>query len=342
MKLEDIAKLAGVSKATVSSVLNGRAEKYRIKPETQARVRKIAEEHGYRPNHSAAALRRGRSHSIGFIIPDFENRSFLRIAKRLEALARDAGYQLIIASSDDSVETEINAARLLVARGVDALLVSSCLTGEAQEYAGITRQGTPVIGLDRPLPPSFSNIVSDDRQGALELTRSLALKGTETVLLLGAAPELEIGQQREAGFRQALAAYPGVEVHCAYASQFDAAPARLALQQAIKVIGRLPDAIITTSFRLLEGVFEYFQQEHEQSAKHSPLSGDSTLQLATFGNSRLLDFIPLQVNSLPQQYERIAESAWDLAWQAMQKPAEPRQVVIPRVLKRRRSTGGAS
>lgn len=330
MTLAEIAKLAGVSKATASSVLNGKAEKYRISADTQARVLAVVEQNGYQPNHSAAALRRGSSQSIGFIVPDFENRSYLRIAKRLEALARAAGYQLIISSSDDDRETELQAARVLIARGVDALLVSSCLEGEAPLYEDFLRRGIPVIALDRPLPAPFSNVISDDRQGAFELTRSLPLARIRRAALLGALPSLQVSQAREQGFREALADYPAIAAECHYGPHFDAETgARLLRQLAAQ--GPLPDAILTTSFSLLEGVIDALRNDlHEQLP-----TTDDYPQLATFGNGRLLDFITLPVNSLPQQYDRIAEAAWDLARQAMQGDYPERQVVIARTLNRR-------
>ena len=331
LKLEEIARLAGVSKATASSVLNGNAEKYRISNKTQQRVKAIAHEHGYQPNHSAAALRSGMSQSIGFIVPDFENRSYLRIAKRLEALARKEGFQLIIASSDDDQATEVQTARMLVARGVDALLVSSCLNDDVSVYQNFLQQGTPVIALDRPLPDGFCSVISDDRQGARLLTESLDLKKIKHAALLGALPELDVSQLRERGFHDALAKHANIYGHCYYGKHYDAATGRATLSQAIKALGDMPDAIVTTSFNLLEGVIEALQNYPTGNL----LTGENELQLATFGNSRLLDFLPIPVNSLPQQYERIADNAWQLARQAIGSTYQPKQVIINRILNRR-------
>ena len=280
LKLEEIAKLAGVSKSTVSSVLNGKAEKYRISTETQARVLEVVNHHGYQPNHSAAALRRGRSHSIGFIVPDFENRSYLRIAKRLEALARSNGFQLIISSSDDDRTTELQAARNLVARGVDALLVSSCVDDDAELYGDMVRQGTPVIALDRPLPDSFSNVISDDEQGAFELTSSLKLPGNAHVALFGALPSLTVSQRREAGFRRALERLPAQQVHCFYGAHFDSSNGIQLLDQAVNRLGKLPDALVTTSYSLLEGVVENLQQRANAASQVVQRAGSTIDRIA--------------------------------------------------------------
>lgn len=331
MTLAEIARLACVSKATVSSVLNGKAEKYRISAETQARVRAIAEQNDYQPNQSAAALRRGSSRSIGFIVPDFENRSYLRIAKRLEALARRAGYQLIISSSDDEPETELKAAKVLVSRGVDALLVSSCLGDDVGFYEELLAKGVPVVALDRRLPGPFCNVVSDDFEGARALTASMDLSRVGSAVLFGAMPSLQVSQAREQGVREALALHPEITLECRYAPHFDAWQGRLQLLELVQERRRLPDLIVTTAFRLMDGVLEGLRDTRPELLN----GANRSLQLATFGNDRLLDFLALPVNSLPQQYDAIAEAAWRLAREALESQYAAHQVVIHRSLNRR-------
>lgn len=65
MKLDEIAKLAGVSRTTASYVINGKAQKHRISEKTQAKVMAVVNEHNYRPDHAATSLRAGSSRSFG-------------------------------------------------------------------------------------------------------------------------------------------------------------------------------------------------------------------------------------------------------------------------------------
>ena len=329
MNLSDIAELAGVSKATVSSVLNGKAEKYRISKRTQEKVQAIAQQYNYQPNQSAATLRRGRSHSIGLIVPDFENRSYLRIAKRLEALARKVGYQLIITSSDDSPEQERVSASMLVARGVDALLVSTSMVNTAL-YEDVLARGTPVVAIDRALPEHFSNVISDDLQGAVKLTQALPLRELSDISLIGALPELAVSRERERGFRDALANVPNVHARFYYGERFDQQCGAQLLLAAIAEQKRVPPAILTTSYALLEGVIEVLQSRYPEQ-----LAAQSSIRLATFGDSRTLDFIPVPIVSFPQQYEQIAEAAWNLVMQALDAHYQPQKIVIRRLLKDR-------
>lgn len=72
MTLDEIAKLAGVSKTTASYVINGKAQKYRISEKTQHKVMAVVEQYNFRPDHAASALCAGNSRSFGLIIPDLE------------------------------------------------------------------------------------------------------------------------------------------------------------------------------------------------------------------------------------------------------------------------------
>ena len=96
MKLDEIARLAGVSRTTASYVINGKAKQYRVSDKTVEKVMAVVREHNYHPNAVAAGLRAGRTRSIGLVIPDLENTSYTRIANYLERQARQRGYQQII------------------------------------------------------------------------------------------------------------------------------------------------------------------------------------------------------------------------------------------------------
>ncbi len=91
VKLDEIARLAGVSRTTASYVINGKAKQYRVSDKTVEKVMAVVREHNYHPNAVAAGLRAGRTRSIGLVIPDLENTSYTRIANYLERQARQRG-----------------------------------------------------------------------------------------------------------------------------------------------------------------------------------------------------------------------------------------------------------
>ncbi len=328
MKLTDIARLANVSVTTASYVLNGKAVQRRISQATVERVLAVAEQQGFQLDQQAAGLRRGQSRTLGFIVPDLENPSYSRLAKLLEQRARVRGYQLLIAGSDDEPDTERQVVQVLRSRRCDALIVASCLSADDETYRKIQASGTPVIALDRALDADhFCSVISDDREAAAQLTRSLHAPTDANIALISARPALRISQQREAGFRHALAQHQG-PVSVLQAEQFSRACGR---EQMLALLDRgpLPDALITTAYVLLEGVFDALRERGLLWPEH--------LRLATFGDAQLLDFLPIRVNAISQQHEQIAERTLEQAIRAVEHGEyRPGVIAIERDLKIRR------
>ncbi|MNQ31018.1 Catabolite repressor/activator [compost metagenome] len=327
MKLSDIARLAGVSVTTASYVINGKAEQKRISPATVERVRAVVDEHGFKPNPQAAGLRSRQTRTLGFILPDLENPSYARLAKLLEQGARARGYQLLIASSDDEPDSERQLLKLFRARRCDALIVASCLPDDDDSLGQLLDAGLPVIAVDRVRDPQrFCSVVSDDRQACLQLTRSLLQPAPRRIALLGARPELPISSERSAGFREALAELD-CEVLEEQGEEFSRDCGRRLMSELLERQGELPDVLITTAYVLLAGVLDVLRERGDWPER---------MRVGTFGDTQLLDFLPLPVNSMYQQHELIAEQVLRLALVAVeQERYEPGVRGVARLLKAR-------
>lgn len=327
MTLDEIAKLAGVSRTTASYVINGKAAKYRISERTQQKVMAVVDEHNFRPDHAATSLRAGSSRSFGLIIPDLENSSYAKLAKLLERDARKAGYQLIISCSDDDTETEMKVANTLLSRRIDALIVASALPADNEFYKKIQTSGVPIIAIDRALDDEvFASVISEDLEGAFALTQSLLRKPISSIGLVGAVKELGVSKEREQGFLSAINHHSEpTKIISEYGEHFSQQTGYDIVQGWIKS-GDMPEAILATSYTLFEGVLD--------SLLSHPKLLEST-QLATFGDNRLLDFLPNKIQSLPQQYELIAETALELALNATAGRYKAGIEVISRQLKHR-------
>lgn len=310
MKLSDIAQLAGVSVTTASYVINGKAERQRISSATVARVRAVVEEHGFTPNPQAAGLRSRHTRTLGFILPDLENPSYARIAKQLEQGARARGYQLLIASSDDAPDSERQLLKLFRARRCDALFVASCLPEDDDSYRQLQDLGMPIIAIDRTMEPDrFCSVISDDCEASMNLTRSILQPVPKQIALIGARPELSVSQDRATGFKRALDGYQG-EVLIEHGTAFSRECGRRMIDDLLARLGHFPEALVTTSYVLLQGMFDALLDHPHQI----PPS-----RLATFGDTQLLDFLPLPVNAMGQQHQLIAETALKLALAALEE-----------------------
>nr|WP_300309843.1 catabolite repressor/activator [Halomonas sp.] len=322
MTLAEIARLAGVSRTTASYIVNGKAKERRIRQDTIDRVMAVVREHGYRVDAQAAALRRGSSRILGLIVPDLENSSYARLAKHLERGARAQGYQLLIVGSDDRPDSERELALSLRAQRCEALIVASCLPQTDTFYSELMDSGLPIIAVDRGLAAErFASVVSNDAEAAQRLTRSVVGPKVKQVLWMDAVPHLSITSERRSGFEAALA-NAGHEVECTllsaehYAREEGARLFRDYLEH-----NGLPDALITASYTLLEGVLDTLLAQGGLPSR---------LAMASFGDNRLLDFLPLPVNSAVQDHETIARHALALAMEAINGEYRPQRVVIPR------------
>ena len=326
MTLVELARLAGVSRTTASYVINGQGAARRIKQDTIEKVLTVAHKHNFQVDTQAAALRGGASRTLGFILPDLENTSYARLAKLLEQGARARGYQLLIAGSDDDPETEKSLARALKARRCDALIVASALSLDDPFYPQLQKEGLPVIAVDRAQSPDkIRCVVSDNRSAAEILTRSVLEGETGSIAWLDAVPEIAMTRERREGF-MAAANEAGIAPLVESGLHYDRASGAAMMRRILTDHG-LPDALVTASFTLLQGVLDVLLDQPDPLPK--------ALKIATFGDDRLLDFLPLAVNSLPQDHEAIANATLEQALSAIAQEGPVDTIVINRSLKTR-------
>jgi len=324
MKLDEIALLAGVSKTTASYVINGKAEKYRISQKTQQRVLAVVQQHDYQPNHAASALRGGASKTFGLVVPDIENSSYAKLAKLLERDARKQGYHLIICSSDDDAENEQAVVSSLISRRIDVLIVASCLSASDEYYLEVQNKGIPVVAVDRLFNTEhFASVISDDLEGAFQLTQSLIDLGCKRIALVAAAQDLVVSKEREQGFHQAIAAAAEpIETEVEYGERFSREESAAIVRNWVKQ-QCLPEAIVATSYTLFEGIMDVLVEQPELASR---------VKLATFGDHALLNMLTIKVQSLPQQLELVADATLKLAFAAANGKAPKGARSIPRKL----------
>lgn len=196
-RITDVARLAGVSTATVSRVL---AEPDRVAPKTRARVQEAVARLGYVPNPAARTLRSQKTRMVLVVLPDLENVFFSKILRGIEETLAAAGHGMIIADLPPGSERGPAIAGF-ARRQVDGVIL---LNGRT---LGAEAAGVPTIGLCEAIPDAaFPQIVVDNRAAASRVVRHLAALGHRRIAhLVGPAGNvLEV--EREAGYEDGLAA----------------------------------------------------------------------------------------------------------------------------------------
>ena len=143
--ISDVAKLAGVSTATVSHTIN--STRY-VSGETRDKVYRAIAELGYTPDASARSFRTGKKKTIGFIVPDISNKFFATMIEAVENCLSAHGYHLIIANTKENAEREETNIRLLSAGLVDGLLIASTIE-DFSRFESLIPAGFPVVLVDR-------------------------------------------------------------------------------------------------------------------------------------------------------------------------------------------------
>lgn len=314
MKLDEIARLAGVSRTTASYVINGKAKQYRVSDKTVEKVMAVVREHNYHPNAVAAGLRAGRTRSIGLVIPDLENTSYTRIANYLERQARQRGYQLLIACSEDQPDNEMRCIEHLLQRQVDAIIVSTSLPPEHPFYQRWANDPFPIVALDRALDREhFTSVVGADQDDAEMLAEELRKFPAETVLYLGALPELSVSFLREQGFRTAWKDDPR-EVHFLYANSYERRRLPSYSKNGWKRI-RCRRHCSQRRLRCCKVMDVTLRRDGKLP---------SDLAIATFGDNELLDFLQCPVLAVAQRHRDVAERVLEIVLASLDEPRKPK------------------
>jgi LacI family transcriptional regulator len=212
MKLDQVARRAKVSTATVSRVLNNKSL---VKSTTRARVLKAIEELKYSPNLHARSLAGGKSRSIGVIVSNIENPFFLDIYQAVEKGAHDAGYELIMANTNYSSERLVTSVRLMIGRRVAGLaaIVSEM---DADLIDELTGNRIPVVFYDVGVPrQNITNIRVNYRRGMEKLTSYLYSLGHRRVGFVGHHATLGPINERARVLQEAAGRYGGLQVETA-------------------------------------------------------------------------------------------------------------------------------
>jgi len=197
MSLEEVAKRAGVSTATVSRVLNNLEI---VRPATRARVLKAIAELNYQPNLHARTLAGGRSNTIGMIASNLENPFFFDVFRSLEARARQRGYEVVVAHTEYDPERLVRSVRLMIGRRVAglAVVVSEMDPALIKELHAAR---TPCVFYDVGKPQErMTNIRVNYRHGIERLVEYLHDLGHHRLAFVGHHATLGPTSEREAAF----------------------------------------------------------------------------------------------------------------------------------------------
>jgi len=323
----DVAREAGVSMATVSRVVNGNTN---VKPSTRKKVLKAIEDLGYRPNAVARGLASKKTTTIGVVLPDISSAFFAEMARGIEDIANMYHYNIILSSSDQNVEREIQLIDNLLEKQVDGLLfLGDNLTEEHQQIFASTKVPIVLVGTIDPkhqLPSVRINL----EQATFDAVDYLIKKGHKRIGLLTGSRKSFIGQVRYNGYVQALKDHQIpfdenliVEIQPNYEAALKGTKTLLDLSER-------PTAIFAYNDEVAVGAIHAVQDEK----LHVP----DDIEVVGFDNTRIAQMVRPMLTTIVQPMYDLGAVSMRLLTKLINKEETHLDVVLPHRLEVRQST----
>jgi len=252
--IKDVARLARVSTATVSAVIN---ETNHVSAPLKARVLEAVAQLAYAPSGIARSLRTQATQLVGVIVADIANPFFAELVRTIGAAARARGYSVLLCETDHDPAKELAALQLLAAHRADGVILAP--TGPADIYfePPVSTFPRPLVMVDRVIPGApFDAISIDNHRAAFEVTRHILSLGHTRVAIVAGARHLSNTIDRLAGFRDALATH-GLAVDPAHVVYADFREDRARELSRVLLAGpNRPTALFVSNNQMLIGAMQ--------------------------------------------------------------------------------------
>ncbi len=303
----DIAKKSGFSITTVSRVLNGQADQYRISKKTQEIIKSNAVELNYVANEFARNLRKGTSKTIALVIPSLKNPYFAEIASIVNTEIRKHGYITIISDSEDNLMNEKEEITYITSRNVDGVIIVP--SGDEWEHLSRLKEGgLPVICIDRYFEGvDLSFVSSDNYGGALTATRYLIEQGHTSIACIQGVKHSTPNVQRVKGFIDAMVETAGSSYTITgddFSEQNGYMETKLLLQQKNR-----PSAIFALSNTIAMGCIKALREDLMRIPED--------VSLITFDENPYLNYIEPPLSCISQPVEDICKIAVKILFSAI-------------------------
>lgn len=327
--LNDVSRLAEVSRSTASLVLRGSS---RIPPATANRVRQAMNDLGYVYNRQAASMRRSSSLTIGLVVTDIRNPYFADLTMTIEEAVHNAGYTLLVGYSRDDVTRQNQQLEAMVQQQVDGIFLLPATGSALAQVCGIVdRSAVPVVQLARYFSAELDYVGPDNLAAGQALARHIASLGSSNAVLVGGPALSSARGERIAGLQAGFAES---------ALDFDVAHSvptnNNALDGATGVArvldnGVWPDCIIAYSDAVALGIYAELRRRNLEPGRD--------VSVASFDDLPLAELLLPPLTSVATYPQLIGARAAELLLGRIAQPAAlPQRSLIQPALKVRAST----
>jgi DNA-binding LacI/PurR family transcriptional regulator len=329
MDMRDIAKLAGVSSATVSRVINGSNS---VKPSTAERVRRVIEERKFFPNSSATTLKQGKSSTYGLIIPDITNPFFPEFIRCFEEILVHNSRDMLMSTTEFHPSRTQQSIRRMLIRKVDgvALLASEI---ETEPIEALIHNRVPLVTMDRRfVAPGLSDVLVNYSGGMDQAVGHLKQLGHRRIAYIGGSSGPTTSDYRGKTFIRAMKKQDlKVDPALIRVGTYRIAGGEAAMRELLSLPER-PTAIMTANDLTAIGALRAIEREGYSVPENFSLIGFDDIELA--------DILSPPLTTLRVSRPELARLFFDALESARNDPnAMGKQYAIQTSLVVRKSTG---
>ena len=297
--LSTMAERLGYSATTISRVLSGKAEKYRISPDTVNAVLREARRCNYSPSVAPQSLRTRRSNTIGLLLPSVANPYFADMASVIITELNSAGYTTIVVDTMESEQRLSESARSLISRQVDGILAVPC--GEKGMDLEMLSAQIPVVLIDRYYEDtSLPYVTTNNYQGGLDATRHLLSRGHTRISCIQGVQSSMPNKERVRGYVKAMEDEGLAQDIDIIGNEFSVQNGYLETKLLMSRAQR-PTAIFALSNTIMLGALK--------AIREAGLRIPEDVALISFDNNLYMDYMTPSITRISQPVEDMAKLA---------------------------------
>lgn len=289
--IHDIALLLKVTASTVSRALHDHPN---ISERTKKAVLEAAQQLNYQPNNIAAALRKGKSHIIGLIVPTVNRAFFASVIRGIEEIANQKNYKVIICQTYDNYKKEVQMINTLLNAQVDGIIASIgkntlCL----KHFEKVQHKGIPLVLFDRTTKAlDVCQVGIDDYLGSYKMVSHLITEGNHRIAHFAGSQKVNIFKERLRGYKNALLDHGiAFDKRLVVESDLQLEGGRQCMQKLLAT-GPVPDAVFSAS--------DYGAMGAMQVLKEEGFSIPGEIALAGFSNEPFTSFTDPPLSTVDQ------------------------------------------
>ena len=288
---------------------------------TQEKIIKFANDHNYNPNQLARALRRGKSDMIGLIVPNISDVFFATIARRIEKMAEQSGFNVIFSSTGERIERESKIIQTMLDRQVDGLIIASCQKNN-EGILRLKKDHFPFVLIDRVYPEIETNFVGFDNNGGISsAVEHLIQSGRKRIAFILTSSSLETIRERLASYVQTMEKY-GLQVEKGCIQDLHRDCVETDMSKVIKALVQKP--------RSIEGIVfatHYLAAEGLRTLKSMKIRVPDDMAIVSYGERRDFDLLDPAVTSVHLPIDEMGDKAVDILLRNMEESTSVYEIV---------------